>query len=1168
MYQATIDGVHLCSTNSVGGFDCISDPVAKLIVNGADSFDFVLYPQHPVYPDVVCKVSRVKIWQGNKLIFYGTVTGYSETMDGVRTYSCEGALAWLNELCVPSYHLSGATPEQALSWYISSYNRTVRDPSKKFSVGTVTVQKAKRKDGTEGTISRSSGVHPSYWEEISQKLLDSFGGILRIRYSGTDDCAGVIDWLAIPDATCDQDIRYAKNLMNCDWTYDATPIVTAVVPLGKKKDGSSEEDDEFRVDILKSNDTSMTALLAQLVGDDYVKSGDMVYSKSRVEKYGLIQQTVTFDDESAPDTIAYLGAVWLKQNGMASSTVSAEAIDIADIDESVSHFVCGDYVRTQLPGYEEEQLFPVTSIEIPLAAPEDARLTVGTQESGIASGGTTTGGGSISDVGSGSDAMAHTHANKGVLDKITEQDYTDFKSAVARAHTHDNKDTLDKLTPSAWAELMAAKNKAHTHSNKDTLDKIDETSWTRVYGMSHEHDNKDVLDQITQEEWKSINSAKNKAHTHDNKETLDKIDEVSWLTVYGQTHEHSNKDVLDKITASYTTEEKTKLKGIADGAEVNQNAFSSIATGSSKYTASTKQASFLVEGNGGTTVTLDPKTGRLTVESHQHSNQNILDQLNEEQWKIINGAANKAHVHDNKDTLDKITDALWNTVYSNTHTHDNKSVLDNTTASYTTAEKTKLAGIADGANKYTHPTTSGNKHIPSGGSSGQILRWSSDGTAVWDADNNTTYSDATQSAHGLMSVADKKKLDGMDLSKYLPLAGGVMTGDIDMQTNKRDILVGTQPASTYGTFTPPSSGHLTGDKVFTDLLPTMRSYIGTYNYKIASRDEWYEVISVRHRNGYGDGSNWGMLIFAPLFGGNLQWNLNTNKGVWQGYRTILDSENYTSYAADKNHTHAVITNSVMDLGSSGGAVKWIKLGTIVSAADGRTMVIRVWSGDGFNARTDQNASFEIHIKDSWQSTASATNACAVTVYRINCPNTVTVKVIPTDAVTYTVWIHPSPWTYWNGNYAIYGYYRSWTRQYLTQDAEPTGTGAAIAYYDQAFLTSTVAAAKTLTDSGWQVPTFPSGISQSSIRYRKQGKIVSVTGYVKFSASTAAKTVLTLPEEYRPPKKIQQFNAVDSSSQASFLTVIDTDGSVRFSGKTQGFFDTTSEYYIHCTFFVD
>jgi hypothetical protein len=60
---------------------------------------------------------------------------------------------------------------------------------------------------------------------------------------------------------------------------------------------------------------------------------------------------------------------------------------------------------------------------------------------------------------------------------------------------------------------------------------------------------------------------------------------------------------------------------------------------------------------------------------------------------------------------------------------------------------------------YTHPTTSGNKHIPSGGSSGQILRWSADGTAVWGADNNTTYSAATTSAAGLMSAADKTKLN-------------------------------------------------------------------------------------------------------------------------------------------------------------------------------------------------------------------------------------------------------------------------------------------------------------------------------------------------------------------------------------------------------------------------
>ena len=66
-------------------------------------------------------------------------------------------------------------------------------------------------------------------------------------------------------------------------------------------------------------------------------------------------------------------------------------------------------------------------------------------------------------------------------------------------------------------------------------------------------------------------------------------------------------------------------------------------------------------------------------------------------------------------------------------------------------DKKKLDGIAVGANKYVHPTGSGNKHIPSGGSAGQVLRWSEDGTAEWGADKDTTYAAfkaATASAAG------------------------------------------------------------------------------------------------------------------------------------------------------------------------------------------------------------------------------------------------------------------------------------------------------------------------------------------------------------------------------------------------------------------------------------
>ena len=94
---------------------------------------------------------------------------------------------------------------------------------------------------------------------------------------------------------------------------------------------------------------------------------------------------------------------------------------------------------------------------------------------------------------------------------------------------------------------------------------------------------------------------------------------------------------------------------------------------------------------------------------------------------------------------------------------DKVSGKDLSTNDFTDALKNKLDGIESGANAYTHPTTSGNKHIPAGGSSGKILGWSADGTAVWvDNSGGESYSDATTTTHGLMSAADKSKLDGID----------------------------------------------------------------------------------------------------------------------------------------------------------------------------------------------------------------------------------------------------------------------------------------------------------------------------------------------------------------------------------------------------------------------
>ena len=149
-------------------------------------------------------------------------------------------------------------------------------------------------------------------------------------------------------------------------------------------------------------------------------------------------------------------------------------------------------------------------------------------------------------------------------------------------------------------------------------------------------------------------------------------------------------------------------------------------------------------------------------------------------------------------TSDGIKDALDKKV-------DKVSGKGLSTNDYTSAEKTKLAGIASGANNYSLPTASasalggvkvgsnlsiqngvlsgtpdttysdmkgattsaGGTHglvpAPAMGSATRYLR--SDGTWAVPPDTNTTYSLATTSANGLMSYMDKARMDAFDI-KY------------------------------------------------------------------------------------------------------------------------------------------------------------------------------------------------------------------------------------------------------------------------------------------------------------------------------------------------------------------------------------------------------------------
>lgn len=172
---------------------------------------------------------------------------------------------------------------------------------------------------------------------------------------------------------------------------------------------------------------------------------------------------------------------------------------------------------------------------------------------------------------------------------------------------------------------------------------------------------------------------------------------------------------------------------------------------------------------------------------------------------------------------------------------------------------------------------------------------------------------------------------------------------------------------------------------------------------------------------------------------SLEQNLN-------GFKTTV-SQTYTTNAATEELKK--YTSRSFGIWGANGHPKWVKLGYLVSNGDSSSILLHVYSGDGYNARARQNAEFEIFVKDGWQSTPSAKYAFGVSVKRIRDADNVKVKVLALSSNTCDIWVY-LPWAWWNGYYTLQGNYNAWTDGPNTggnriQDDEPNGTVQDIAY---------------------------------------------------------------------------------------------------------------------------
>lgn len=296
-----------------------------------------------------------------------------------------------------------------------------------------------------------------------------------------------------------------------------------------------------------------------------------------------------------------------------------------------------------------------------------------------------------------------------------------------------------------WVAISANAIPKATQAVDGLLSKEDKACYDDAYGKRHTHSNKTVLDKVTQALLDAWNAAY--SHISDTAKHITSAERGNWADAYNKRHDHANKAVLDKVTQAlldiwntvpnkvdkvpgkglsandYTAADKSKLSGIAAGAEVNvQPDWNVTDSASDAYIKNKPSAMPASDVKAWAKAATKPayawseigsKPSSFTPSAHTHAKSQITDMPSslsqfENDAGYITAAdvdTSQNHTHANKSILDSITQAMLNTWNNVTNKVDKVAGKGLSTNDFTTTLLNKLNGIAEGANKYTHPST-------------------------------------------------------------------------------------------------------------------------------------------------------------------------------------------------------------------------------------------------------------------------------------------------------------------------------------------------------------------------------------------------------------------------------------------------------------------------------
>lgn len=355
--------------------DRITDTKLSSRLNAASYFDFTIAPTHSLYSKLAERAGEVRIYFDNLILFKGEISQIEEDFEGNYSVSCTGVLDYLTATRVRPYStVEGEQPLKAPSsydgyfqWLIDQHNSNCLDSRKHFSVG---VNQGNMLD-KNNYIYRSSEQRPTTASEIEDKILNSAGGYLFVRYK---DDLNILDLYADVHDVNTQIIDYGVNMLDFTKTTTTEGQYTAVVATGYTPNPpEGQPDAKMKPITLEGCADGGTPYSSTIV-----KMGDRVYDVEAVKRYGYHEYYVSNTDITTYDGLLYYACKTLNTLLSPALTISVKAVDLALImGDKYQHLLLGQAVRIRSKPRKVDEYLMVNSIDLDLMNPENTTFDLG-----------------------------------------------------------------------------------------------------------------------------------------------------------------------------------------------------------------------------------------------------------------------------------------------------------------------------------------------------------------------------------------------------------------------------------------------------------------------------------------------------------------------------------------------------------------------------------------------------------------------------------------------------------------------------------------------------------------------------------------------------------------------------------------------------------------------